>query len=128
MSLEIPDKDPLKVCLVADAVIQEEFEPCLNMLPHIDGEVLNDEVVIIHSSGSAGEPEVFEPYTGIHFPGVFGDVGRWSEALWERRTLDAMTKGPWPLGCMSPHSSMVRLGPVPPALITPRWASSSRQA
>ena len=41
------------------------------------------------------KPEVFEPYTGIRFPRVFGDVGRWSEALWERRSLDAMAKGPW---------------------------------
>ena len=55
----------------------------LEHVPHADGEVLNDEVVIIHSSGSIGEPEVFEPYTGIHFPGVFGNVGRRSEALWE---------------------------------------------
>ena len=67
----------------------EEFEPCSNMFPHADGEVLDDEVVIIHSSGSVGEPEVFEPYIGICFPGVFGDVGRWSEALWERRFLDS---------------------------------------
>ena len=72
--LEIPDEDPLEVRLVADAVRREEFEPCSNILPHADGEVLNDEVVIIHSSGSAGEPKVFEPYTGIHFPGVFGDA------------------------------------------------------
>ena len=92
--LEVPNEDPLEVCPVADAVRREEFEPCSNMLPHADGEVLNDEVVIIHSSGLAGEPEVFEPHTGIRFPGVFGDVGRWSEALWERRFLDATTKGP----------------------------------
>ena len=51
------------------------------MLPNADGEVLNDEMVIIHSFGSAGEPEVFEPYTGICFTSVFGDVGRRSEAL-----------------------------------------------
>ena len=93
--LEIPDEDPLEIRLVADAVRWEEFKPCSNMLPHVDGEVLNDEVVIIHSSGSAGESEVFEPYTGICFPGVFGDVGRWSEVLWEWRFLDAMAKGPW---------------------------------
>ena len=86
--LEIPDEDPLEIRLVTDAVRREEFEPCSNMLPHTDGEVLNDEVVIIHSTGSAGEPKVFKPYTGIHFPSVFGDVGRWSEALWERRFLD----------------------------------------
>ena len=49
--LEIPDEYPLEVHPVADAVVQEEFEPHLNMFPHIDGEVLNDEVVIIHFSG-----------------------------------------------------------------------------
>ena len=65
------------------------------MLPHTDGEVLNDEVIIIHSPSSAGELEVFEPYIGIRLPGIFGDVGRRSEALWERRSLDATSKGPW---------------------------------
>ena len=65
------------------------------MLPHADGEILNDEVVIIHSSGSADEPKVFEPYTGIRLPGIFGDVGRRSEALWERRSPDTPVKGPW---------------------------------
>ena len=67
----------------------------LEHVPHVDGEVLNDEMVIIHSSSFAGEPKVFEPYTRIRFPGVFGDVGGWSEALWERRFLDATAKGPW---------------------------------
>ena len=75
--------------------MREEFKPCSNMLSHIEGEVLNDEVVIIHSSGLAGEPKVFEPYTGIHLPGIFGDVGRRSEALWEQRSVDATSKGPW---------------------------------
>ena len=92
--LEIPDEDPLELYPVADAVMQEEFEPCSNMFPHADGEVLNDKVVIIHSSGSAGEPEVFEPYTGVRLPSVSGDVGGRSEALWERRFLDVTTKGP----------------------------------
>ena len=59
----------------------EEFEPCSNMFPHTDGEVLNDEVVIIHSFGSAGEPKVFEPYTRIRLLDIFGVVGRRSEAL-----------------------------------------------
>ena len=78
-----------------DAVVQEEFEPRSNMFPYADGEVLNDEVIIIHSPGLVGEPEDFEPYTRIHVPGIFGDVGRQSEALWERRSLDASAKGPW---------------------------------
>ena len=66
--------------------------------PHVDGEVLDDEVVIIHSSGSIGEPKVFEPYTEICFPDVFGDVGGWSEALWERRFLDTTGQRPMVLG------------------------------
>ena len=78
--LEISDEDPLEIRLVADAVGRKEFELCSNMLPHADGEVLVDEVVIIHSSGSVGEPEVFEPYIGVCLPGVPGDVGGWSEA------------------------------------------------
>ena len=31
--LEISDEDPLEVCLVADAVMREEFKPCPNMFP-----------------------------------------------------------------------------------------------
>ena len=91
--LEVPDKDPLKVCPVADAVVREEFKPYSNLFPHADREVLNDEVVIIHSTSSAGEPEVFKPYTGVRLPDILGDVGRGSKALWEWRSLDASAKG-----------------------------------
>jgi len=66
------------------------------MLPHANRGVLDDEVIIIYSSGLVGEPEVFEPYTGVCLPGVSGDVGGWSEALWERHFLDVMTKVLWP--------------------------------
>ena len=52
-----------------DAVVREEFEPRSNMFPHADGEVLNDEVIIIHSPGSIGEPEVFEPYARVNYGG-----------------------------------------------------------
>ena len=94
--LEIYDEDPLEIHLVMDPVGRKEFELCSNMLPHIDGEVLDDEVVIIHSSDSVGEREVFRPYTGVCLPGIPRDVGGRSEVLWERHFLDASTKGPWP--------------------------------
>ena len=81
--MNILDEDLLEIRPVTDAVGREKFEPCSNMLSHTDGEILNDEVVIIHSSGSAGEPKVFEPYTGVGLPGVSGDVDGWSEALWK---------------------------------------------
>ena len=66
------------------------------MLPHADGEVLDDDVVIIYSFGLVSEPEVFEPYTRVGLPGISGNVGGWLEALRERRSLDATTKGLWP--------------------------------
>ena len=68
---------------------------CPNMFPHVDGEILNDEIVTIHPSGSAGEPEIFEPNAGVCLPGVLSDVGGWSEALWEWCSLDTSAKGPW---------------------------------
>ena len=55
---------------------------------------MNDEIVIIHPSGSAGEPEIFEPNIEVCLPGVLGDVGGRSEALWEWRSLDTSVKGP----------------------------------
>ena len=93
--LEVPDEDPLEVRPVVDDVGQKEFKACSNMLLHTDREVLDDEVVIIHSSGSAGELEVFEPYTGVRLPSVPSDVGGRSEALREWLFLDAMAKGLW---------------------------------
>ena len=76
--------------------MREEFEPCPNMFPYADGEILNDAKVIIHPSGSIGELEIFEPNTRVCLPGVLSDVGGRSEALWEQRFLDAATKGLWP--------------------------------
>ena len=89
------DIRPLEVHPVADAVVREEFKPCLNMFPHADGEILNDEIVIIHPSGSVGEPEIFKPNTRVCLPDVLGDVGGRSKMLWERRSLDTPAKGPW---------------------------------
>ena len=94
--LENSDKYPLEICPVADAVGRKELEPCSNMLPHADGEVLDDEAIIIHSSGLVGELEFFKPYTRVRLRSVLSDVGGRSEALWERRFLDVATKGPWP--------------------------------
>ena len=80
--------------------MREEFEPCLNVFPHANGEVLNDEVVIIHSSSSVGELEVFEPYTRIRLPIYLVIlVGSWkhcgNDALWMRRPK---AHGPRPSG------------------------------
>ena len=65
-------------------------------VPHANGKVLNDEIVIIHSSGSTGEPEVFEPNAWVGLPSVFSDVGGRPEMLWERCSSDTPAEGPWP--------------------------------
>ena len=93
--LEISDEDPLEFRPVTDAVVREEFKPRPNMFPHADGEILNDEKVIIHPSGSTGEPEIFEPNTRVRLLGVLGDVGGWLKLLWERRSLNMLAKGLW---------------------------------
>ena len=51
------------------------------MFPHANGKILDDEIVIIHSSGSTGEPKVFEPNAWVGLPSVFGDVGGRLETL-----------------------------------------------
>jgi hypothetical protein len=66
----------------------------LNVLTDIDGEVLDDEVIIIRSSGPTDEPDIFQPYSEVCLPVVLGDVSGRSEAQWEWRFLDAMTEGP----------------------------------
>jgi hypothetical protein len=53
LPLEVPDEDLLELRPITDVVGQQEFEPCSKVLPDTDGEVLDDEVVIIHPSGSA---------------------------------------------------------------------------
>jgi hypothetical protein len=66
-----------------NVVGRQEFEPCMNMLPDRDGEVLDGQVFIICPSGLTDEPKIFQPYSGVHLPGVLGDVGGQSEARWE---------------------------------------------
>ena len=53
----------------------EEFKSCLNVFPYADGDILNDEKVIIHPSGSIGEPEIFDLNTRVRISSVLGDVG-----------------------------------------------------
>ena len=53
--LEVSNKDPLEVRSVVDAVVREEFKPCPNMFLDTNGEILNDEIVIIHPSSLVGK-------------------------------------------------------------------------
>jgi len=94
-------------------------------VPHTDGEILNDKKVIIHPSGLAGEPEIFEPNTRVCLPGVLGDVGGQSEAQWERRSPDTSVKSPWPRALRA-MTSVIRPVTVPRARFTAPLDGSAR--
>jgi hypothetical protein len=64
------------------------------VLPDSNGEVLDDEVVIIRPSGSASESEIFQPYSGVCFPSVHGYIGGRLELQREWNFLDAAPEGP----------------------------------
>jgi hypothetical protein len=91
--LEVPDEDLLDLHPAIDVVGQYKFEQCSSAIPDGDGEVLDDEVIIICSSSPTSELDVFQPYSRVCLPGVFGDVSGRSEARWEWRFLDATTEG-----------------------------------
>jgi hypothetical protein len=78
--LKIPKEDLFELYPAMHAVGWQEFKPRSNVLPDTDGEVLDDKVIIIRSSGPVSKLEVFQPYSGIRLPNVFGNVSGRSEA------------------------------------------------
>ena len=121
----------------------EEFEPCSNMFPYADGEILNDEKVIVHpltrqvsQKSSSQIPRFISLEYLVMLVG--GQKRGGNGALWMRRPK-ACGLGPSGLGLRSSgwrpclgHVSllplMVWLGPMSPALIAAQWMSSSCQA
>jgi hypothetical protein len=68
--LEIPNEDLFELHPSTDVVGWQEFKPRSNELPNTDGELLDDEIIIIRSSGPTSELEVFQPYTRVRIPSV----------------------------------------------------------
>lgn len=60
-ALEVPHEDLLQVRPVLNPVGQEVFQPCSRRVSQEQREVADDEVVIICTVGSAGEPVILEP-------------------------------------------------------------------
>jgi hypothetical protein len=94
----------------------------LEHAPNTDGEVLDDEVVIIRPSSSAREPKIFQPHSGVRFPSVLGDIGGWLKAQQEWCFLDAALEGPWARGVRTRAPVTVS---VTRSATTPGGASSS---
>ena len=54
---------------------------------------VDNEIIIIRSTGLASKPIILEPQSGVCFPGVFRDVGRRSVPWWEDNVVDVSAKG-----------------------------------
>ena len=54
---------------------------------------MDNEIVIICSTGLASKPIILEPQSGVHFPRVFQDVGWWSVPWWEGGVEDVSVEG-----------------------------------
>ena len=49
---------------------------------------VDNEIIIIRSTGLASKPIILEPLSGVCFPRVFRDVGQWLISQWENRVED----------------------------------------
>jgi hypothetical protein len=94
-ALEVLDEDSAQVGPVMDLVPRQVLEPHSHGVAEVERLVLDDEEVIHHSPGVAGESVVLEPLTGVGVPVIPRYVGRSMEARGEPRIVDALTKGPW---------------------------------
>jgi hypothetical protein len=110
--LEVLDEDLLELYTAMDAAGRQEFEPRSNVLHNANGEVL---------SGSAGESEIFQPYSGVRLLGVLGDVGGWSEVRREWYFLEVAAEGSWARAVRTEAPVAV---PIARSATTPGGASS----
>ena len=54
---------------------------------------MDNEIVVIHSTGLASKPIILEPQSRVRFPRVFRDVGWWSVPWREGGVEDVSSKG-----------------------------------
>ena len=92
-ALKVVDEHLPEVCPVADGVGRQELQPGADVLSQEDWEILDDEAVVVRSSGPAREPIIFQPHTGVRVPDILHDVCRWLEALEERSPTDRLGEG-----------------------------------
>jgi hypothetical protein len=60
-ALEVPYEDVLEVYPRVDVVRREMLEPCLGAFCQVEGQVLDDEEIVICPARLTGEAKVFQP-------------------------------------------------------------------
>ena len=74
-ALEVPHKDLFQVRPTLDSVGRKVFQPCLCRISQEQWKVVDNAIIIIHSTGLATKPIILEPQSRVRFPVVFWDVG-----------------------------------------------------
>jgi hypothetical protein len=87
------------------------LQPGLSSVGEKQGEVADDEVVVVRSSQLAGQPVVCKPQLRPYFPQVLGDGSRGPEPSWERRPAEGLQT--WWFGRGAPILLTVTASPTP---------------
>jgi hypothetical protein len=93
-ALKISYKDLSQVRPAVDLIRRKVFKPGLCRVCEVEGEVSDDEIILLRPASSAGKAIVVEPKAGIRLSGVLGDVGRRTVPLRYVRAADVDTKDP----------------------------------
>jgi hypothetical protein len=88
--LKVPHEDLLQVRPILDGAGREVLQPCSGQVDQEQGEVADDEVVIIRAASLIGKQVVLKPKVGVRFLGVFEDVSQRSIPLWEQCVEDVL--------------------------------------
>jgi hypothetical protein len=94
-ALEVAGEDLDQVILVGDLPRRQMLQPGSSGVGEEQGEVADDQVVIVHSTQLAGQPVVCEPQFRPCLPRVLGDSSRGSELGQERRPSYGSAESQW---------------------------------
>ena len=101
-ALKISYENISQVRPALDLVCRKMFKPSPHRVRKVEGEVSDDEIILLRPASSAGKAIVVEPKAGIRLPGVLANVGgrmvplRYVHAA----NVDAKDPGAWGSGLM----------------------------
>jgi hypothetical protein len=114
-ALEVSSKSLDQVVPVGDLRRRQMLQPGPGGIGEEQGEVADDEVVVVRSSQLAGQPVVCKPQLRPCFPRVLGDGSRGPEPSWERCPSYGPAEGlqTWWFGRGAPILLTVLASPMP---------------
>jgi hypothetical protein len=92
-ALEVSHKDLLQIRPTLDCVGRQVFQPRSCRIGQEQWKVVDNEVIIICTTGLTVKSIVFEPKSRVCLPRVLRDIGRWSVPWWESSVEDVPAEG-----------------------------------